>query len=162
MKFTLTPMCVCVKFVTVQSLASAIQLFLGSGLASFIQIGLSQALASWFPPTPGTKAYVDCNINYYLYMLLGITIFGVILNNIPAVKNWVERLKDDALDATALDLTMNSDEFSSTSLGVDNNTNKHALELKGVDGGHHHHHHHHPSEAAVASTNRDHIEEIAF
>jgi len=140
------------------SLASAIQLFLGNGLASFIQIGLSQALASWFPPTPGTQAYVDSNINYYLYMLLGITIFGVILNNIPAVKNWVERLKDDALDATALDLTMNSDELSSTSLGVDD-TNKHALELKGVDGGHHHH----PSEAAaVASENRDHIEEIAF
>ena len=123
MKFTLTPMCVCVKFVIVQSLASAIQLFLGNGLASFIQIGLSQALASWFPPTPGTQAYVDSNINYYLYMLLGITIFGVILNIIPAVKNWVERLKDDALDATALDLTMNSDEFSSTSLGVENTIN---------------------------------------
>ena len=92
-------------------------------------------------------------------MLLGIVIFGVILNIIPAVKNWVERLKDDALDATALDLAMNSDEFSSTSLGVDDNTNKHALELKRVDGSHHHH----PSEAAAAaSANRDHIEEIAF
>jgi hypothetical protein len=141
------------KIVTVQSLASAIQLFLGNGLASFIQIGLSQALASWFPPTPGTEAYVDSKINYFLYILLGIIIFGIFLNIIPAVKNWVERLRDDALDATALDLAMNSDDFSSTSLGVD----KHALELEGLDGGHNH-----PPEAAVASENRDHIEEIAF
>ena len=117
-----THVCVC-KICYCTEFSFSYTVILGNGLASFIQIGLSQALASWFPPTPGTQAYVDSNINYYLYMLLGITIFGVILNIIPAVKNWVERLKDDALDATALDLTMNSDEFSSTSLGVENTIN---------------------------------------
>jgi hypothetical protein len=144
------------KIVIVQSLASAIQLFLGNGLASFIQIGLA-----WFPTKEGTptEAYVNSKINYFLYIFLGVAIFGILINILPAVKNWVEQLKDDALDATALDLTMNnSDDFSSTSLGVDNNNNNNkkkinALEMKGEDGG--------LPESAQA-TEYNHIEEIAF
>ena len=38
----------------------------------------------------------------YLWVLFGIMIFGTILTLIPSVRNWLERLREDAIEATAL------------------------------------------------------------
>ena len=105
-----------------KSLASAIQLFLGNGLSSYICIGISQAFASWFPvysnhasPIERTQAYADSELQNYLWVLFGIALFGVALNIFPPVKNWVERLRSDALDATTMDLSSTVDDSESSS-----------------------------------------------
>lgn len=106
-----------------KGLASAINLFLGNGLASFVCIGLSQALASWFPVHQSdpssiqiTQDYVDSDLRNYLWVLFGIIIFGVIVNMLPPIKNWVEQLRGDALDATAMDLSKLCEDDDSTPL----------------------------------------------
>lgn len=86
-------------------LASAIQLFMGNGLASYVQIGLNQGLGGWLPKDKGVQNYVDSEMYKYLWMLFGICIGGALLNLIPQVKNWVERIRNEGLDATAMGFT---------------------------------------------------------
>jgi len=45
----------------------------------------------------------------YLWMLVGICIGGALLNLIPQVKNWVERIRNEGLDATAMGFTAQED-----------------------------------------------------
>jgi hypothetical protein len=77
-------------------------------LPGFICNGITQAVKSWFPVTSNnatdieiTKAYVESDINNYFWILFGIVVvFGIGLNLLLPVKNWVESVIAEALDAT--------------------------------------------------------------
>ena len=84
-----------------KALASAINIFSVGGLPNLIAIGLYQACQSWFPPGHDAKSlteYVDGKMYNYLWLLLGISVFGTFLNLLPCVKNWVEKAERDAID----------------------------------------------------------------
>jgi len=83
-------------------LASAIQLFMGNGLASYIQLGLTMWLGDWLPEDQGAQNYVNSDMYKYLWVLFGISIGGVSLNLIPQLKDWVEEIRNEGLDATAV------------------------------------------------------------
>jgi len=87
-----------------KALASAIQLFFASGLSNYICIGLAAAFAPWFPVDTGnnTEAWIASGMTKYLWVLFGIMMFGTILTLIPSIRNWLERLREDAIEATAL------------------------------------------------------------
>jgi len=88
-----------------KALASAIQLFMGNGLASYIQIGLQQGLADWLPQSPGVESYVESQMDKFLWVLFGISCFAILFNLLPPVKNWLERLRFESLEAAANDNT---------------------------------------------------------
>lgn len=101
-----------------KGLASAFQLFLTGGMSNYICIGLYNACSMWFPDEANSsstlEAYATSKLNNYLWLLLGISIFGILLNIAPPVKNWVERLVMEALEATALsNMTSESSELFS-------------------------------------------------
>lgn len=88
-----------------KGLSSAFQLFLTGGLSNYICIGLYNACSMWFPnedAASSLEAYATSELNNYLWVLFGISIFGILLNVAPPVKNWVERLVFEALEATAM------------------------------------------------------------
>jgi dipeptide/tripeptide permease len=88
-----------------KALASAVAMFLSVGLANFISTGLYGACSAWFPQnTVGsskTEQYVEADLQKYMWLLFGIGVGGTILNLLPPVRNWVERLRRDAMRATA-------------------------------------------------------------
>jgi len=84
-----------------KGLASAINLFFIGGLPNFICMGLYGACASWFAEDSGVEAYVNSKVYNYLWVLIGISIFGIFINMIPTVKNYFERLADKSKDSTA-------------------------------------------------------------
>ena len=74
-------------------------------LPSLICTGIVSGVQGWFPASPDTKAYVESDIVNYFWILFGIVlVFGVFLNLLPPVKNFVESIVSDALD---LDMTAN-------------------------------------------------------
>mmetsp|Transcript_58138 Transcript_58138/g.142127 ORF Transcript_58138/g.142127 Transcript_58138/m.142127 type:complete len:242 (-) Transcript_58138:1448-2173(-) len=91
-----------------KGLASAMTLFFSMGVSNFICIGLYNAASGWFPAqtsdddstTTRTKAYVNAEIDEYLWVLVGISALGIVINFLPAVTNFVERLKSESLDAS--------------------------------------------------------------
>jgi POT family proton-dependent oligopeptide transporter len=87
-----------------KALASAIQLFISFGVSSFICDALFNAFAAWFPQDSGESAvqeYVDSELNKYMYVVCGISCFGVLLNVLPPVKDWVERTRQESIEANA-------------------------------------------------------------
>jgi dipeptide/tripeptide permease len=76
--------------------ASAINLFFLGGVPNYISIALYNACSAWFPKGNGaastSSTYVDSKVYNYLWVLFGITMFGVLLNVYPPVKNWVESI----------------------------------------------------------------------
>ena len=90
-------------------------LFFSMGLASLISIGLYNAASGWFPVQSDvsdtntsdstsmtrTEEYVNAQLDNYLWVLVGISIFGIILNLLSPVKNFVERLKIESVDDDA-------------------------------------------------------------
>jgi dipeptide/tripeptide permease len=85
-----------------KALSSAFQLFLTGGLSNYICIGLYNGCSAWFPIDSSLEAYATSKLDNYLWVLFGIAIFGIFLNIAPPVKNWVERLVFEALEATAI------------------------------------------------------------
>ena len=87
-------------------------LFFSMGLANLICIGLYQAASGWFPVQSDvsdtgtsdsasmtrTEEYVDAQLDIYLWVLVGISIFGILLNLFPPLSNFVERLKLESVD----------------------------------------------------------------
>ena len=96
-----------------KGLASAINLFMIGSLPGFICQGIVSEVEGWFPKNPKnpthiqlTEAYVESNITNYFWILFGIVLlFGVVLNLLPPVKNFVENVVSNALDATATELS---------------------------------------------------------
>jgi len=112
-----------------KGLAMAINLFMMGSLPSLICIGIKSGVNGWFPVSPPenvtythmeiTKAYVESDIVNYFWILFGIVlVFGVFLNLLPPVKNFVESIVSNALD---LDMTAN---LELSSEGDDDSYNK--------------------------------------
>lgn len=88
-----------------KAFASAIQLFVTGGLSNYICMGLLKVFESWFPDKDNknvTEAWVGSGMTKYFWVLFGIMIFGTILTLIPSVRNWLERLRENAIEANAL------------------------------------------------------------
>jgi len=93
-----------------KAFSSAINLFLIGGIPNFISTGLFNACSSWFQDSSGSdtfstnstaefmKEYSETKIYNYFWVLWGICLFGVILNLLPPVKRWVQRVEDNAKD----------------------------------------------------------------
>jgi len=83
-------------------------------LPTLICTGIVSGVQGWFPTSLPenathmeiTKAYVESDIvNYFWILLFGIVlVFGVFLNLLPPVKNFVESIVSNALN---LDMTAN-------------------------------------------------------
>ena len=89
---------------TKSGLASALNLFLTLGVANFVCVGLYNGCRKWFPVDDSgnnkTEHYVNAEINNYLWVLVGLSLAGIVINLIPPVKDWVERLKSESLQAS--------------------------------------------------------------
>ena len=88
-----------------KAFASTIQLFVAGDLSNYICIGLQKVCASWFPDKDDkntTEAWFASGMTKYFWVLFGIMIFGTILTLIPSVRNWLEFLREDVIEATAL------------------------------------------------------------
>lgn len=113
-----------------KSLASAIQLFMGSGLASYVQIGLQQGLADWLPTNPGVENYVDSQMDKFLWMLFGISIAAILFNMLPPVKNWLENLRFESLEAAANDTKATTIDSTELNAIGENDKPPHAVESR--------------------------------
>lgn len=85
-------------------LASAVNLFCVGGLPNLLCIFLYQACSGWFQNSRGTPSihriedYVTAKIDYYFYVLLGIALLGVFINVIPAVRDYVSSIEEEATE----------------------------------------------------------------
>jgi POT family proton-dependent oligopeptide transporter len=74
--------------------ASAINLFMLSGLPNYLSIGLYNAFSFWFPSSTGSQSVLDSYENSQLYnflwVLLGFQFLGILINILPPVTKWVE------------------------------------------------------------------------
>mmetsp|Transcript_52168 Transcript_52168/g.59111 ORF Transcript_52168/g.59111 Transcript_52168/m.59111 type:complete len:139 (-) Transcript_52168:153-569(-) len=90
----------------------AINLFMMGSLPTLICTGIVSGVKGWFPTSPEntthieiTKAYVESDIVNYFWILFGIVlVFGVFLNLLTPVKNFVESVVSNALN---LDMSAN-------------------------------------------------------
>jgi proton-dependent oligopeptide transporter, POT family len=82
-----------------KGLASAITIFMQTGLPNFLSIGLSNALSSWFPAGSPADSYGASQVYKYLWVLFGVAMGGVALVLLPPVARWVGAIYDEALRA---------------------------------------------------------------
>jgi len=101
-----------------KGLASAINLFLIGAVPNFICIALYNACGEWFPQgndatTEATmEAYKSSQLHNYLWVLVGISAFGIFINVLPPVKNWVEGIHRRAIENNLAGATLSDDEDS--------------------------------------------------
>ena len=85
--------------------ASAISSFLIFVVPDCISIGLYNACSTWFPSgndgADDLQSYANSQIYNYLWVLFGISVFGVLINLFPPVKNWVESTHHKASELRA-------------------------------------------------------------
>ena len=85
--------------------ASAVNLFCVGGLPNILCIGLYQVGARWFTNSRGTteisnlEDYCTAHVYKYFLVLFVICILGVVVNLLPAVKNWVASIEEEAAEA---------------------------------------------------------------
>ena len=85
-------------------LFSAVNLFCIGGLPSVICIILYQLCVPWFQNSNGNmnishiKEYSTAHINKYFWLLLGLSIFGTLINLLPSIRDFVESIEDRATD----------------------------------------------------------------
>lgn len=85
--------------------ASAVNLFCVGGLPNFLCIVLYHIGARWFTNARGTteisdlEDYVSAHVYKYFLVLLFICLFGVGVNLLPAVSNWVASIEEEAAEA---------------------------------------------------------------
>ena len=103
-----------------KGLASALNIFILIGVTNFIAVALYNACRSWFTNDSGTtdlstlELYTQASVYRYWWLMLGIAIFGVLLNLFPPIKNWVEQ----TANASKFDTARNSLEYSRMSRNV--------------------------------------------
>lgn len=80
-----------------KALASAFNCFCIGGLPSYISAALFTACEKWAFTTPSgdthldkLPVYVEAHVSYYLWVLLGICIVGIIVNLLPPVRDYIE------------------------------------------------------------------------
>lgn len=74
-----------------KGLASGINLFVLGAVSNFICIGIYNSCKSWFPSdATSVEQYASSQLYNYLWILIGISGFGVLFNLLPPVANWVE------------------------------------------------------------------------
>jgi POT family proton-dependent oligopeptide transporter len=91
-------------------LCSGLNLTFTTGLANFICTGLLLVFKAWFPQDSTTEEYVNSKMGLYFLVLLGVQVFGIIINVIPFVRNWVDKLREDASDAEVNAAMVSEDE----------------------------------------------------
>jgi proton-dependent oligopeptide transporter, POT family len=80
-----------------KGLASAITIFMQTGLPNFLSIGMSNALSFWFPSGSPTDSYGTSHVYKYLWVLFAVTVGGSVLVLLPPVRRWVDATYDEAL-----------------------------------------------------------------
>jgi POT family proton-dependent oligopeptide transporter len=85
-------------------LASAINLFCIGGLPNVLCIALYHVCQPWFENSRGTTSishledYASAHIDRYFWVLFAIAILGVVVNLLPSVRQFVERVEEAATD----------------------------------------------------------------
>ena len=75
-----------------KGLASGINLFVLGAISNFICIGIFNACSGWFPVNATVEEeYAASTVYNYLWVLIGVAIFGILFNALPPVTNWLER-----------------------------------------------------------------------
>jgi POT family proton-dependent oligopeptide transporter len=88
-----------------KALASALNIFCVGGLPNVVCIGLYNVCAKWFDASDGTsnihslERYSEAHIYKYFFVLFAIAIGGVVLNLLPCVRRFVERLEELAVES---------------------------------------------------------------
>ena len=83
-----------------------VNLFKSGSLPTSIYTGIVSRVKGWFPISPEntteieiTKVYVKIDIMNYFWAMFGIIlVYGIFLNLLPTVKNFVESVVSNALD----------------------------------------------------------------
>ena len=87
-----------------KALSSAINIFCVGGIPNLLCIGLYRACEGWFRNSHGdtniqhVEDYVTANVAKYFWVLVGILVFGIVLNTRPAVRTFVESVEKKAAD----------------------------------------------------------------
>lgn len=87
---------------SMKAVASAANLFMVGGLPNALCIVLYNACASWFLNARGEahisklEDYTSAHLVNYFWVLEFISLFGVVLNLLPSVKQWVESIEEAA------------------------------------------------------------------
>lgn len=90
--------------VSMKSLASAANLFMVGGVPNVFCIMLYNACGSWFINSRGTANihklidYSSAKVVNYFWLLEAVALFGVFVNILPPIKEWVERIEEAALE----------------------------------------------------------------
>ena len=85
-------------------LASAVNLFCVGGLPNVLCIILYQACKGWFQNARGSPSihrledYVTARVDLYFYVLLLVSILGVVVNVLPSVKDYIAAVEDKAAE----------------------------------------------------------------
>ncbi|KAL3925937.1 MAG: hypothetical protein SGILL_000080 [Bacillariaceae sp.] len=85
-------------------LASACNIFNIGGVPNFICIGLYHICSHWFENSEGNSnighidAYATAHVGKYFTVLLCVMVFGIILNILPGVKEYVESIEERAAE----------------------------------------------------------------
>lgn len=85
-------------------LASALNLFCVGGIPNVLCIFLYQAAKPWFLSSQGTDSiyevedYVTARIDSYFLVLLVISLLGITINMLPAIRDFVASIEDKATD----------------------------------------------------------------
>jgi len=87
-----------------KALASALNLFCVGGIPSMICVGLYSACQPWFQNGRGRsdiaelKHYTEAHVSYYFLLLLAISLFGVFINLIPSMRDWIQSIEKIAAE----------------------------------------------------------------
>jgi hypothetical protein len=118
-----------------KALSSALNLFFTGGVPNFICLGLYRTCQRWFINSRGDaninsiQDYTQARVVNYFWVLLFISLMGMVVNLLPPVRDWVASVEEEAdlmstntaivrndlekvtLDRTLTELTSNSVEF---------------------------------------------------
>lgn len=118
-----------------KALSSALNLFFTGGVPNFICLGLYRACQRWFINSRGDaninniQDYTQARIVNYFWVLLFISLSGMVINLLPPVRDWVASVEEEAdlmstntsiigkdmekatLDRTLTELTSSSAEY---------------------------------------------------
>lgn len=125
-------------------LASATNIFCVGGLPNMICIALIHFCRKWFTNSHGNENighvedYASAHVGNYFVVLLSIMIFGVFINVLPWVKEYVESIEERALDLaktpsntpTSVLRRRNDEESSPLLVKITPRTKKHRQYLK--------------------------------
>ena len=99
-------------------------------------MGITGLTRQWFPKhnDDGTDNFIEeykpSQMGKYFWVNFAICAFGVLINLLPFVKNWLERLREDAIAATALSETTSGGDDNIERCSTDDEAD--AMELEPV------------------------------